>query len=424
MADKSQKIKHFGEKADAAAEKSFAQQIDDVIAGKASRYDDLKVCDTPQILLDVGCEQLPMLYTKNHLKKAVKPKNLKKHTHGLDKEQLKKLPSLLEEPVMIYDSLSRNDSIVVVTSELDLENDPIIVSIQPNGEGKYNLERIDSNFITSVHGRENFVKHLEMEIEADNLLFADKTKSQELFSVLGLQFPKGLNNFDFNYIIHQSNNIVKTFDYICKNNPNGLTITDYTGSTVKLVIPTEIDGKKVTAIGENAFANFTELIEVTVPENVSQIDEGAFYYCDKLENVKLPDGLKKIAEDAFYGCTSLSEITIPKGCTCDKYAFSNNTKVTSTEKIDHIEFTLVNGFYETYGNDAIIIANELNCKLLSNDNEQIIGIADWAIDKYISVLEKKGYTVELHRSDPKNKTDILNISDDENKLSLHNSIKR
>lgn len=198
-------------------EKSFSEQVDDVLNRKANRYDDIKVCDTPQILLDVGCEQLPMLYTQNHLKKAVKPKNLKKHTHGLDKEQIKKLPSLLENPVMIYDSLSRKDSLVVVTSEFDNENNPIIVSIHPNGDGKYNLERVNSNFITSIHGRENFVKHLEKELEADNLLYVNKEKSQELFSVLGLQFPKGLNSLDFNNIIHQSRNIVNGKNSVISN---------------------------------------------------------------------------------------------------------------------------------------------------------------------------------------------------------------
>lgn len=49
----------------------------------------MKVCDTPQILLDVGCEQLPMLYTQKHLKKVVQPKDLEKHTHGLTTEQIK-----------------------------------------------------------------------------------------------------------------------------------------------------------------------------------------------------------------------------------------------------------------------------------------------------------------------------------------------
>ena len=160
----------------AKSEKSFAEQVDDVLAGKANRYNDLKVCDTPQILLDVGCEQLPMLYTQKHLKKVVQPKDLEKHTHGLTTEQIKKLPEWLADPVMIYDSLSRQDSLVVVTSEIDIDNDPIIVSVRPSGNGNYNLRRVNSNFITSVYGRENFDRHLELELQADNILYINKQK--------------------------------------------------------------------------------------------------------------------------------------------------------------------------------------------------------------------------------------------------------
>ena len=86
---------------DISSEKSFAEQVDDVLAGNANRYNDLKVCDTPQILLDVGCEQLPMFYTQKHLKEAIKQKNGHTHAHGLTVEQLKLIPKLLQEPVMI-----------------------------------------------------------------------------------------------------------------------------------------------------------------------------------------------------------------------------------------------------------------------------------------------------------------------------------
>lgn len=190
--------------------KTFSEQVDDVLAGKANRYNDIKVCDTPQILLNVGCKQLPMFYTQQHLRKVIQPKNLVKHTHGLTEDQIKKLPELLANPVMIYDSLSRQDSLVVVTSEVDTENDPIIISIHPNGSGKYDLERVSSNFITSVYGRENFDKHLELQLQADNILYINKEKSQELFSVLRLQFSQGLNALDSDIIIHQSNNIVNS----------------------------------------------------------------------------------------------------------------------------------------------------------------------------------------------------------------------
>lgn len=196
----------------AKSEKSFAEQVDDVLAGKANRYNDLKVCDTPQILLDVGCEQLPMFYTKRHLHDALKPKGNTGesiHYHGLNAEQIKKMPMLLENPVIIYDSLSRNDSIIIVTSELDNEKMPIIAAIKPNGKAKYDLELVESNFVMSFHGRNNFENQINRAVEQNKVLYYNKEKSQELFSVLGLQLSKGLNILDSNIIIHQSRNIVK-----------------------------------------------------------------------------------------------------------------------------------------------------------------------------------------------------------------------
>ena len=200
-----------GTKAD-KPELSFAEQVDNVLAGKGDRYNDLKVCDTPQILLDVGLEQLPMLYTKKHLRDAIKPKgqslNSMQHYHGLKIDIIKQIPQALNTPVAIYDSLSRNDSIVVVTDLTDSDNNPIIVAIRPNGEGKYDLHITSSNFITSIHGRDNINNQLNIAIEQDKLLFIDKRKSQELLRVPGLQLSRGVSNLDPNIIIHQSRNIV------------------------------------------------------------------------------------------------------------------------------------------------------------------------------------------------------------------------
>ncbi|MCM1244709.1 MAG: zincin-like metallopeptidase domain-containing protein [Roseburia sp.] len=191
-------------------EKSFSEQVDEVLSGNADRYNDLKVCDTPQILLDAGCEQLPMLYTKAHLRKALLPKDTRKHNHGLEVEQIKKLPEYMAAPAMLIDSSTREDSIIIVFSALDNESSPLIATVRPNGTGTYDLEVQNSNFITSVYGRDNFEQFLHLSLENNKLLYWNKTKSQELFSVLGLQFPKGFNNLDYDIIIHQSNNIVKT----------------------------------------------------------------------------------------------------------------------------------------------------------------------------------------------------------------------
>lgn len=193
-----------------STDKTFAEQVDEALQpNNQNQYSALKVCDTPKILLDVGCQQLPMLYTQKHLREAIHPKSKDNiHWHGLTTEQIKKLPELLENPVMVFDSLSRKDSLVVCVLDTDEDNLPLIVSIKPNGIGTYELEKVDSNFITSVYGRNNFEKHIEQVINQDKMLYCNKQKSQELFRVSGLQLPKCLNNLDFDIIIHRSRNIV------------------------------------------------------------------------------------------------------------------------------------------------------------------------------------------------------------------------
>lgn len=189
-------------------ENDFSREIDRTLIGTFPSYSVLKVGDTPQILLDVGCEQLPIFYTQKHLKNAVRPTNKKEHQHGLEIEQIKMLPRLLDEPVMIYDSLKEN-SIIAVTSEKDRNQNPVIISIKPSGKGFYELKSIHSNFITSVYGRNNFLKQFDKVVNADKLLYINKEKSQSIFANRVEQYYESAANFDFNSIIHKSRNIVK-----------------------------------------------------------------------------------------------------------------------------------------------------------------------------------------------------------------------
>lgn len=186
---------------------SFDKQVDMVLSGTYDRYNDLKVCDTPKILQDVGCDELPMLYSQSHLKRAIEEKDNYRHTHGLKVEQIKKMPQLLADPVMVYDSLSRDDSIVVLTDEIDDNNLPIVISIKLNGKGMFELTQLDSNYVTSMYGRNNFEIHLDRLIQKDKILFANKEKSQELLRVLSLQWSQGVSSLNFDSIIHQSRNI-------------------------------------------------------------------------------------------------------------------------------------------------------------------------------------------------------------------------
>lgn len=190
-------------------EKTFAEQVDEALSGKIPFYSSLKVCNTPEILVDIGCKQLPMLYTQKHLRDALHEKSSKNpHWHGLTIEQVKNLPVFLQEPVIVFDSLTRDDSVMMILSETDNDNLPLVVSVKPNGQGRYNLEQIDSNFITSIYGKDNFSRYIENIIKNDKLLFINKEKSQKLFERWGLQLPELTKSFGFDTIIHQSRNIV------------------------------------------------------------------------------------------------------------------------------------------------------------------------------------------------------------------------
>lgn len=163
--------------ADFVSEKSFAEQVDASLNGTLPFYTSLKVCDTPKILLDIGCEQLPMLYTQKHLKDAVAQRNDIKHRHGLTIEQIKNIPEKLKEPIMIYDSFSRNDSVIAVVNDFDQDDNPIIVSIKPDGTGRYEIEEIKSNFVTSIYSKENFKEAFSRSINEKKLLFCDKKQT-------------------------------------------------------------------------------------------------------------------------------------------------------------------------------------------------------------------------------------------------------
>ena len=81
----------------------------------------------------------------------------------------------------------------------------------------------------------------------------------------------------------------------------------------KLVIPNTFNNLPVTSINGSAFQDFTNLVSVTIPDNVTVIPYQAFKGCTALETVYLPDNLTRIGGEAFQDCSSLKSIKIPAG---------------------------------------------------------------------------------------------------------------
>ena len=71
----------------------------------------------------------------------------------------------------------------------------------------------------------------------------------------------------------------------------------------------------VTAIGQGAFKNSTDLTGISFSSNIISIGDSAFYNCTNLQSLSLPSSIRTIGENSFNGCTGLTTFEIPKSTT-------------------------------------------------------------------------------------------------------------
>lgn len=138
--------------------KEFKEQIDLMQQNKIPYWNTIKVRkETPKILQDLGFQNLPMLITQRHIKKII---GNDKGNHDIPIDLLLKIPEALENPEYILKSKTDAESVVLVTSLIDKLNNPVVVAIKKDGNGRFNNIEIKSNFITSIYGRKNFDKFI------------------------------------------------------------------------------------------------------------------------------------------------------------------------------------------------------------------------------------------------------------------------
>ena len=108
------------------------------------------------------------------------------------------------------------------------------------------------------------------------------------------------------------------------------TITGYSGSVSALAIPQTIDGHTVVAIGNGAFRGSC-LVNVTIPDTVTEIGGRAFEECKQLSSVQLSNNLEMLDSYAFANCTSLTSIRIPKSLEVSNWPFDGCSALQNVE---------------------------------------------------------------------------------------------
>ena len=152
-------------------------------------------------------------------------------------------------------------------------------------------------------------------------------------------------------------------DFTYTENDTGVTITGYTGSTGNIIIPSELGGKPVTAIGEDAFFKNKTITGVKIPEGVESIGKQAFFVCSSLKEVRIPEGVTSIGDSAF-AQTNLTEVEIPKSVkNIEQYAFNG---------CGNLEEVTIPGGVQSTGDNAFAHCSSLKQVIIS-DGVEIIG---------------------------------------------------
>lgn len=116
--------------------------------------------NTPQLYLDMGLNDLPITVTANKLDRIFNAEGNQKSTYHNLQDLVKELPRAISNPLNIVESSTRDGGIVVVTDLSDSNNDIVVVSLAPDGQGRLEVDDVittkSANVMTSAYDRRNY----------------------------------------------------------------------------------------------------------------------------------------------------------------------------------------------------------------------------------------------------------------------------
>lgn len=87
-------------------------------------------------------------------------------------------------------------------------------------------------------------------------------------------------------------------------------IRKFRGIAKKVVIPEEIDGKKVTKIEKKAFLSNKNVQEIMLPQTIEEIGDWAFAHAENLKKITIPRSDFQKGKELFLGCNRLREMIL------------------------------------------------------------------------------------------------------------------
>jgi hypothetical protein len=158
----------------------YRNQLNKALTSRKTDVDAITVGDTPEVFRALGAPAHPVTISRDVVRKAT---NGVKHYVAL--ETIKRLPELLANPIMVFDSATQAGRQVAVIDAVDARHAPILVALHFQAREKRHVV----NRIASVYGKDE-ASVLVSWAEQGLLRYRQTQKSLEWFQSRGLQLPK------------------------------------------------------------------------------------------------------------------------------------------------------------------------------------------------------------------------------------------
>ena len=225
-----------------------------------------------------------------------------------------------------------------------------------------------------------------------------------------------------------------TYWYAYKENADDtatITITDFLGpvdstktpAPYTITVPTKLDGRKVTGLGESSFSGIyspdhqkgyillsfcNQIQSVTIPESVTSIGKSAFEHCSNLDSLTINGvATSMIGAYAFASCTSLTSLSLVGSfqtigdcafASCGMTSLTIDATITSIEKYAFSSSSLTSlsltGNVQKIGDRAFDSCSSLKTVTLP---KSLTSIGSYAFDSCTSLdsIEIPGTVTEI-----------------------------
>ncbi len=177
----------------------------------------------------------------------------------------------------------------------------------------------------------------------------------DLSATTNLTNLEGASSDNANYSFYGCDNLVEIAL------PNALTNIGKFAFYHCTNLKTVTTGNNVRSIGVSAFNGCSYLTNFSIPNSVSSIGDSAFSGCSNITCIEIPDGITSISSSAFSACTNLTRVTVGNNVsTIGDYAFDSCNKLTeitipnSVIDIGNYAFRYCSGLTEITIPDSVI----------------------------------------------------------------------